>query len=93
MSYRDILAQTAADIGSSVINDVGDTYQEILMAHASLNPPDGTGAQVWEQTTDPAPESPMNDQELTQLIASQPEQQPAQPTGPEPQPDFDIEPG
>lgn len=35
------MQQGAGDVARSAIADIGDTYQEILMADASIGPPDG----------------------------------------------------
>ena len=40
----------AGDVGRHAIADIGDSYQEVLMSHASVSPPEGlTGS--MEQVT------------------------------------------
>jgi hypothetical protein len=63
------LTQAGGDLARSAIADIGDSYQEILLADASIGPPDGFGTMETEAhemervqdpsalESDPAPES------------------------------------
>lgn len=58
----------AGDLSRHAIADIGDSYQEILMADASISPPDGLTAEM-ETVTTAEPETPaMSDAQMQAVI-------------------------